>query len=1239
MNVLRKMILTGGGRVAALAVLLGVASMAGLSQGNLAASPLIRLRGHVPTAAVAQARALGRVAATQRIDLALALPLRDAAGVDTLLARLYDPHDPLYQHYLTPDEFTSRFGPTEQSYQMMLAFAKSKGLTVRGTTPNRLLLNVSGTAATVEAAFSLHLIRYRAHDGHFFRAPDAEPLVPAALSGRLSGILGLTDMPMARPYSHRLAPVRVSKSQPATGLQPFLLPAAQPSEVGSGPNGGLTPSDIKTAYNLNSLQLNGSGRTLALYELDGYTASDITAYEDYFSLPHVPLLNILVGQADGSAGGGAGEVTLDIELMAALAPGASKILVYEGANGTTDTVTTYNRIATDNLAKEISTSWGLAELETDPRDIATENNIFKQMAAQGQSMYAASGDSGAYADGKTLSVSDPASQPYVSGVGGTSLTLTGPSGFYVSETTWSDGISSGGGGGISSIWPIPDYQAGISGVASATQRNVPDVSLDADPNTGYAIYFEGGWTIYGGTSCAAPLWAAYTALVNQKRAGYTEADLGFPNPLIYQIATSSDYASAFHDIADGSTNLHYPATPGYDDATGWGTFNGAKLLALLAPLPNSVGNSVVSLSFVPNPAFAGHKVTGTITINNPAPTGGLTVNLSSSDPVTLPVQPTVSVPAGATSVTFTLTPASVTSDKIVSVTASTASSAIKSSLTVRLVPAVILPTALTLDATSVFGGSSTTGTITLNGPAPGAGLVVTLSRSSPVAVVPVTITIPADAVSATFTVGTQTVLQDVSVTLTATANGVTVPATLTVTAPAIGPLVLTPSTVTGGNASTGTLTLNGPAPAGGITVALSSDNPVASITPSSVVILEGSKTATFTVTTKVVAALTTANIQAVYNGVTQTAPLTVQAGGLAALSVTPAGVISGGAVSGTITLDSPAAAGGATITLTSSNAAVTVPAVIVVPQGALTATFPIATASVPAPITAIISGSLNNLTQTASLAVTPIRVKTLTLSPTTAAVGGAVTGTITLTVPALTGGLSVTLASNSPAATVPATVIVPAGATTVTFAVIPVQGGGATISATTGGETQSVGLTILNSQGTTFPAGLNFLSVPYDYSGQSLDTLFGFSGVKLAVWQPLANQYAVTPNAPADALRPGVGYWVTLPTAITLTHAGVPTNRTSDFTIPLSAGWNQIGDPFPFSVKHSSLQISAGGVVSTFLQGATGTPLLVSDLIYSYSPGTGSYTSVTDSDSLQPGLGYWVYAYQSVTLIVPHTGG
>jgi kumamolisin len=359
--------------------------------------------------------------------------------------------------------------------------------------------------------------------------------------------------------------------------------------LGSGPSGGYAPADIKTAYNLNSASLTGSGQTLGLFELDGYTASDITAYETYFSLPKVTLQNVLVDTAKGTAGSGADEVTLDIELQIALAPGASKILVYEGPNSNTGVIDTYSRIASDNLAKSISTSWGEAEQYVTSSTLNSENATFQKMAAQGQTLYSAAGDSGAYDNGSTLSVDDPASQPYVTGVGGTSLTTNGAGGAWKSETTWNRGsVANGaGGGGISQVWSIPSYQsaAGVittAAKASSTFRNVPDVALNADPYNGYSIYYQGQWTVYGGTSCAAPLWAAFTALVNQQRIAAGKSTLGFANPAIYAVGTGLDYATDFHDIADGSTNLYYPAVKGYDLATGWGSFSGIPLLNDLA---------------------------------------------------------------------------------------------------------------------------------------------------------------------------------------------------------------------------------------------------------------------------------------------------------------------------------------------------------------------------------------------------------------------------------------------------------------------------------------------------------------------------------------------------------------------------------------------------------------------------------------------------------------------------------
>jgi kumamolisin len=320
------------------------------------------------------------------------------------------------------------------------------------------------------------------------------------------------------------------------------------------------------------------------------------------------LQNVLIDGFSGNpsaSGGGPAEVTLDIELMIALAPGIDRILVYETDNDLAHGVDVLNRIASDNIAHQISTSWGANEVYVGSSIQNGENTAFQQMATQGQSFYAASGDDGDQSwtsAGLQFGPSDPASQPYVVGVGGTTLSTNGPGGTYSSETAWTGSGTGGGSGGGVSTWPRPSFQPATvspgSG-GSATNRNVPDVSLNANPDTGYSIYYSGGWYIYGGTSCAAPLWAAYTALVNQARAANGAGLLGYPNPVLYSAAQTSQYACLFHDVTSGN-NGTYPAVSGYDNVTGWGSFHGLSFTSPAAPTGVSASQS---------PACPGTQVT------------------------------------------------------------------------------------------------------------------------------------------------------------------------------------------------------------------------------------------------------------------------------------------------------------------------------------------------------------------------------------------------------------------------------------------------------------------------------------------------------------------------------------------------------------------------------------------------------------------------------------------------------
>jgi kumamolisin len=516
----------------------------------------------------------GVLSSDQQISMSIALRFRDAQELDRQIQKMYDPSSPEFHHFLAPSEFRARWAPSAETVERVESYLEAQGFDSMSLDPNGYLLKAKGRVDRVNAAFHTELRRYReiplagpVSPELEYYAPASEPEIPADLG--ILAVHGLSNVSHLKSYAHRRQEV------------------AQLHE-------GLGPAELRAAYGIPSI-VDGRGQSLALVELDGYDPADISQYEQSYGLPNVALHNELLDGAKGSVGARSYEVTLDLELMIAVAPAIDQIFVYEAPNRTDALLDLYSRVANDHLAMQISTSWGIAESEASSAFLETENAIFKQMAAQGQSVFAAAGDAGAEDDGRNLSVDDPGSQPYVVSVGGTHLALDlgdpqkdGPK--YLGETTWNSGSATqgAGGGGISSVWVQPSWQNGIANaqnLASTRMRNVPDVSLNADPQTGYAVFAGGSWVVYGGTSCAAPIWAAFTALVNEQRVANGLDNLGFPAPYLYLIGFSDRYLIDFHDIADGSTNLFYPATPGYDDATGLGSFNAKALFDDLSKDP------------------------------------------------------------------------------------------------------------------------------------------------------------------------------------------------------------------------------------------------------------------------------------------------------------------------------------------------------------------------------------------------------------------------------------------------------------------------------------------------------------------------------------------------------------------------------------------------------------------------------------------------------------------------------
>jgi len=516
--------------------------------------PLIGVAIVLWEVASGEASFAGLLPATQAMRLDLMLPLRNEAELDQLLKNLYDPQSPLFHKFLSVQEFTAQFGPSEQDYAAVLAFAEQNGLKVTATSPNRLLVNVAGPVANVEKAFRVTMASYRhPTEQRTFFSPDREPSA-VGLGVPLWHIGGMDNFSIPQPASLK----RDSNAAPST--------------TGSGPSGYFLGSDMRAAY-YGGTALNGAGQSVGLLEFAGYNMADVTKY---FSAVGQPLNVAVTGvSTDGSSLSCTGrcddtEQVLDIEVAISMAPGMDSVLVY--VSDTSD-VSIFNQMAVDNKAKPLSCSWGWS-----PADPTSDDPIFKEFAAQGQNLFVASGDSGAY--GKRSRYVYPADDAYVTSVGGTDLTTNGGGGTWSMETAWLDS-----GGGISpNKIAIPSYQAAAitsANKGSTTLRNAPDVA--AEGNTDNYICYNGkcagGW---GGTSFAAPRWAGYLALVNQQAVAHGNGPVGFINPALYSIGLGSNSSTAFHDITVGN-NGAFSSQTGYDLVTGWGSPNGAGLINILAP--------------------------------------------------------------------------------------------------------------------------------------------------------------------------------------------------------------------------------------------------------------------------------------------------------------------------------------------------------------------------------------------------------------------------------------------------------------------------------------------------------------------------------------------------------------------------------------------------------------------------------------------------------------------------------
>ncbi len=505
----------------------------------------------------------------QTIEVSLRLRSKAEARRRELSTAL---HQPGFQH-ISRTEFENTYGADPADLNQIKKFAQEYSLKVHetGTELARRTVLVSGTVANLQKAFNVELKEYSHPKGNF-RGRVGAISVPAEIAGIVTGVFGLDNRPQAEPHFRLL-------THPEKGIRKTHAATASHD-----------PTDVAQIYDYPAGD--GTKQCIGIIELGGgFQLSDLSTYFSSLNIKTPPqVISVSVDGGANSPGDSNAdpEVMLDIEVVGAIAP-ASRIVVYFAPNtdqGYLDAVTTAVHDST-NQPSVISISWGGPENSWTTQATTNLDEAFQAAAAIGVTVCVAAGDNGStdgVNDGKNH-VDFPASDPYVLGCGGTTLQAANDQ--IVGETVWND-LPNGGstGGGVSNVFPLPTWQQGFNVPAATVKgggRGVPDVSGDADPNTGYNILVDGQTEVVGGTSAVAPLWAALIARINQTLG----KPIGFLNPQLY---TQAIEAKGFHDITKGN-NGAFTAAKGWDACTGLGTPNGVKLGEALTPTGKSAASA------------------------------------------------------------------------------------------------------------------------------------------------------------------------------------------------------------------------------------------------------------------------------------------------------------------------------------------------------------------------------------------------------------------------------------------------------------------------------------------------------------------------------------------------------------------------------------------------------------------------------------------------------------------------
>jgi kumamolisin len=602
----------------------------------------------------------GAAPANQNVQVTLVLKLHNQAALEDYIKQTVTPGSEHYQQFLTTSQFAQQYGASDADISRVQAYLQKQGLSSQ-VLPSHLAIRTSGTTAQFNALFSTSIHNYVSREsGRQFHKPAVTLQIPSAIADVVDVASGLSNQRAYRPHHiSSSAFSALGKQAPKTNALSATSSGSNGDPTASGVPGEYTVGDVANFYNINPLYKRGvvgKGSTVAIVTLSNFYPSDATTYWSDIGLTTKPnrITQVHV-DGGGAIDGGSGETSIDVEQSGGIAPFAN-IIVYDAPNAGNGYVDAFAQAVSDNIADSISTSWGSPEIfnfaalnvegasntdTSDAGDLRAFHSIFLEAAVQGQSLFAASGDSGAYdtvrdlgagtAPGDysaPLTVDSPASDPYITAAGGTTTPYsyafgTGPTESIKQESVWGwdyiqnyfdtyigpnvvNLFSTGGGGGVSVYWHTPFYQVFTNGVQASQSkqslvfydpsagpttelilpshfygRNVPDISLNADPETGYIFVstYDGGLNSgEGGTSFVAPQLNGITALLRQS-SGHR---IGLWNPQVYAIQNFFGYGrfSAFNSVRAGD-NWFYYGQPRYNQGAGIGSLDVANLDVLL----------------------------------------------------------------------------------------------------------------------------------------------------------------------------------------------------------------------------------------------------------------------------------------------------------------------------------------------------------------------------------------------------------------------------------------------------------------------------------------------------------------------------------------------------------------------------------------------------------------------------------------------------------------------------------